>query len=130
MWHKISTRAKQQLAVLLVCCVVSIGMTWPILYGGRSTPLSLLAMGATMLSLVLLAKVGSSAKGWLWKTSALALALGIIAPLISALALAKDSESFPTWWIGLSALFGVATVAAAIARHRELTKVARERGGA
>ena len=125
MWQNISTRAKRQLAVLSVACVVSIGMTWPILRDGHSMPLSLLAMGTTMLSLVSLFEVGSSNWARLWAASAVALALGVVAPLAAALALRTDSESFPTWWIGLSALFGVATAAAAIARYRELARAAR-----
>lgn len=97
-------------------------MTWPILRDGQSPILSVLSTVTTMLSLVALFAVGSAKKGQLWVSSAAALALGVIAPLVAALAVRTDSASFPTWWIGLSALFGVATVASAVARRREIDK--------
>ena len=125
MWQRISTRAKRWLVVVSVASIVSIGMTWPILYDGHSTPLSLLAMGTTMLWLVSVFDMGYSNGGWLWAASAVALVLGVVAPFVAALALSPDGASVPTWWIGLSVLFGVATAMVAIAQHRELARAAR-----
>ena len=62
--RKLSIRTKQQLALLLLACVVSIGITWPVLRDGHSIPLSILAMLTTILSLVSLSKVGSAKKTW------------------------------------------------------------------
>lgn len=119
---KVSPRTRSLLAVFSVACVVSVGMTWPVLRDGQSPLLSVLATATTMFSLVALFAVGSAKKDRIWSSTAAALALGVIAPLVAALALRTDSANIPTWWIGLSALFGVATLASAIARRRELDK--------
>jgi hypothetical protein len=93
---KVLTRTRWLLAAFSVACVVSVGMTWPVLRDGQSPILSVLTTVTTMLSLVSLFAVGSAKMNRLWVISVGALALGVIAPLVAALALRTDSASFPT----------------------------------
>ena len=123
-WQYMIVSTRHHLGILFVALLISISMIWPVFSGRYFSVLALLSLFTTTLALMSLFEIGSAARSKLWLISAISLALGATAPMVTALAMRTDGSRFSTWWIGLTVVFWLGVGTTAHARHRELNQAA------
>jgi len=109
---------RQRLARFAAALVVAILLSWPVLQEGNFVGLSLLSLVCYWGLFAALFDIGAARERRLRPTLAAAIALAVAAPFVASLAQRSDATSSHEW-VGLSVIFMIAAVIAAVYRRRE-----------
>lgn len=109
----------QRFARLVAALVVAILVLWPVLQNGNFIGLPLISLVCYWGLFAALFDIGAARKRRLGPTLAVGIVLAIVAPFVASLAQRRLDDTLSYGWVGLSVIFMIAAIVAAVYRRRE-----------